>query len=118
MSQEIAKIEEIDEDEVFEDETYLERLVALEGAFPSAIKYPIAKTYSATAWVAGGLLTYGSKFMWYATTSSMFLVIPYSLLGILDADGEAQLKQVQAQQDQEALLLNGPTGGVPAPPTN
>lgn len=101
------------------DETFYERLSALQDIVPAATRRSISNTISsAQSWVKSGLFL-GGKTLWVVSTSALLLGVPWAL-----AYSEEQMVMEQEREMQMAQRTNdfltpgaqpaGPQGTQPA----
>lgn len=89
------KMEAIDNDSDFEEETLWERITALEEAVPESIKTVVATSASAVK----TLFTGGKQVAWFVTSTAAILVLPISL----ELERQEYLEQVK-RQERDILL--------------
>ncbi|QLL32777.1 hypothetical protein HG536_0D02990 [Torulaspora globosa] len=102
------------EDDYDENETFVERLVALKDIIPPKNRQSIAKLFNATTVFMRKAFSRTGSLTWAITTSALLLGVPLSL-SIL---GEQQLiemeKNFDLQKDANDLLSQGDSAAVPA----
>lgn len=102
------------EDDYDENETFVERLVALKDIIPPKNRQSIAKLFNATTVFMRKAFSKTGTLTWAITTSALLLGVPLSL-SIL---GEQQLiemeKNFDLQKDANDLLSQGDSAAVPA----
>ncbi|QLQ79652.1 hypothetical protein HG537_0C02990 [Torulaspora globosa] len=102
------------EDDYDENETFVERLVALKDIIPPKNRQSIAKVFNATTVFMRKAFSKTGTWTWAITTSALLLGVPLSL-SIL---GEQQLiemeKNFDLQKDANDLLSQGDSAAVPA----
>jgi len=74
-----SEISTDDEDNIPEEETLTDRLLALRDIIPHTTRSYISnKVDTTTSWVKSGLL-FGGKTLWVVSTSALFLGVPWAL---------------------------------------
>lgn len=103
------------DDEFDENETFVDRLVALKDIVPPKQRQTISKLFNTTSYFLKNAFSKAGGITWAITTSALLLGVPLSL-SIL---GEQQLiemeKSFDLQKDANDLLTQGESGAVAAP---
>lgn len=105
------------EDDYDENETIVDRLVALRDIIPPKQRQNLSSVFNTASSFVKSLFTKSGNAAWIVTTSALLLGVPLSL-SIL---GEQQLiemeKSFDLQKDANDLLSQGDNNGQPAPAT-
>ncbi|KAI9846371.1 MAG: mitochondrial import receptor protein [Thelocarpon superellum] len=107
-----------------QDETLLDRLVALRDVIPPTQRAYLSSSLSTGyRWVTTGL-TFGGKTLWVVSTGAMMVGIPWALAFSEEAQMMEMEKEMKMQQNtnellapgasQQALAGGAPTGAKPA----
>lgn len=102
--EEIDDIEDDDDD--FEDETILERILALSEMFPESLRNASTKCVDLSISASLGAWSKGKGLLWILVSSASVLVLPI----ILESE-RAQVHEQQEQQRRQILLGPGASGG-------
>lgn len=92
-------VDEIDDDEDFEDETLTERLIGLTEMFPESVRNTAAVAFQLGISAVKRGYTFTRSAMWITTTSFVVLVLP-----VLFETETAQMEQAQIQKQRQILL--------------
>ncbi|EGD79841.1 hypothetical protein PTSG_10127 [Salpingoeca rosetta] len=94
--------------EQFEDETFAERVAALQEMFPEPVRKMVSSAASTTAWTVSNAYTYGGKLLWILASSAL-------VLGLIP-QYESDQEQMQAQQAESIRMQHQQmlTGGAPS----
>ncbi|TVY81795.1 Mitochondrial import receptor subunit tom22, partial [Lachnellula suecica] len=104
-----SEISTDDEDEVPEEETLTDRLLALRDIIPPTTRTYISNTVeSTTGWVKSGLL-FSGKTLWIVSTSALLLGVPWALAfaeeqQVMEMENEMKARE-QGTRDVSALFL-------------
>ncbi|TVY39206.1 Mitochondrial import receptor subunit [Lachnellula subtilissima] len=100
-----SEISTDDEDEVPEEETLADRLLALRDIIPPTTRTYISNTVeTTTSWVKSGLLLSG-KTLWIVSTSALLLGVPYAL-AFAEEQGVMDYENEQKAREQGASVFN------------
>jgi len=100
------EIDDIEDDDDFEDETILERIVALSEMFPESLRNASTKCVDLSISASLGAWSKGKGLLWILVSSASVLVLPI----ILESE-RAQVHEQQEQQRRQILLGPGASGG-------
>jgi len=90
---------------VVDDETLVDRLVALKDIIPPKTRAKIVSVSSAVVSATGSTITFGGKGLWVLATSVLLLGIPYAL-----ALGEEQA--AMEEERQRGMMQEGAQGMI------
>ena len=91
----------------FEDETILERIVALTEMFPEPVRDLTCAVCKNTASLSMGLLSFSKSGLWIAASTFTVLILP-----LICEQERSSIEEMQQQQQRQMLL--GPSAGASA----
>lgn len=111
-----SEVSEDEFDDDIENETLVDRLVALKDVIPPQYRSKFVSTsQSIYDSVSTGLL-FGGRALWVITTSSLLLGVPLSLSIISEQQLSEMEKEMKMNQSTNELLAPGAEGGFQSPP--
>ncbi|KAH8754007.1 mitochondrial outer membrane translocase complex, subunit Tom22 [Hyaloscypha finlandica] len=107
-----SEISTDDEDNVPQEETLAERLLALRDIIPPTTRSYISNKVETTAgWIKSGLL-FGGKTLWVVSTSALLLGVPWAL-AFAEEQQMVEMEKEMKMRDMGGELLNpGTTAGA------
>lgn len=94
----------------FEDETIVERIVALTEMFPEPVRDFTCAVADKTVNLSMGLLKYSKSGLWVAASSFTILILP-----LICEQERSSIEEMQAMQQRQLLL--GPSAGASGAPS-
>jgi hypothetical protein len=88
----------------FDDETYLERVVALKEMFPGWTRRFASKGFGLASSVASGGWWLASKGSWYLVTTGVVVGVPYGVLMLQDQQMLEEYKRLTARTEQHDMV--------------
>ncbi|CZS95624.1 probable mitochondrial receptor complex chain MOM22 [Rhynchosporium agropyri] len=93
-----------DEENVADEETFADRLLALRDIVPPTTRsYIAAKVETATSWVKSGL-SFSGKGLWVISTSALLLGVPFALAYAEEQQFIEMEKEMKMREAGEGLL--------------
>lgn len=102
------------EDDYDENETFVERLVALKDIIPPKNRQTIAKFFNTTTVYLRGAFSKTGSLTWAITTSALLLGVPLSLSILAEQQLIEMEKSFDLQKDANDLLSQGDSSAAPA----
>ncbi|KAL3423216.1 Mitochondrial import receptor subunit tom22 [Phlyctema vagabunda] len=107
-----SEISTDDEDEVPDEETFADRLLALKDIIPPTTRTYITNTVdSTTGWIKSGLL-FGGQTLFVISTSALLLGVPWALAFAEEQQVVEMEKEMRMRESGEQLLAQGNTAGA------
>ncbi|XMA15364.1 hypothetical protein WAI453_008155 [Rhynchosporium graminicola] len=99
-----SEISSDDEENVADEETFADRLLALRDIVPPTTRsYIAAKVETATSWVKSGL-SFSGKGLWVISTSALLLGVPFALAYAEEQQFIEMEKEMKMREAGEGLL--------------
>lgn len=105
------------EDDYDENETFVDRLVALKDIIPPKQRQSISKFFNSSSYFLRNAFSKTGTITWAVTTSALLLGVPLSLSILAEQQLIEMEKSFDLQKDANDLLSQGDNGAVAAPVT-
>ncbi|RDW94748.1 putative mitochondrial receptor complex chain MOM22 [Coleophoma crateriformis] len=106
-----SEISTDDEDEIADDETFADRILALKDIIPPTTRSFIAHQIDTTAsWIKSGLL-FSGKTLFVVSTSALLLGVPWALAFAEEQQMVEMEKEMKMRESGGELLAPGTTAG-------
>lgn len=101
------------EDDFDENETFMERVVALKDIVPPKHRQTISSVFSATSYFLRNAFSKAGGVTWAVTTSALLLGVPLSLSILAEQQLIEMEKSFDLQKDANDLLSQGDSAAAP-----
>ncbi|KAG4419478.1 hypothetical protein IFR04_007352 [Cadophora malorum] len=109
-----SEISSDDEDNVADEESFAERLLALRDMVPPTTRSYISnKVETTTSWIKSGLM-FSGKTLWVVSTSALLLGVPWALAFAEEQQMVEMEKEMRMREAGEGLLSGSAAGNLNA----